>query len=150
MTAVYDALQVMSPLPGVVLPFENHIQSETRMLDLYRDATSKECHVWLMSCDAESKQGPANDELYSIYRVKVRYLSVMVLDEIDWAEHAQTRAELVRTALEGNDNVFAIGGVQPILDTPKTVESRGAFVEREGTRYYEVILELSVEARRWS
>jgi hypothetical protein len=150
LTAVYDALQAMSPLPGTVYHHETHLQSETRLLDLNRDATSKESHVWLMDADVEPKQGPANDELYSIYRVKLRYLSVMVLDEEDWARHAKYRAELVRTALENNDNVFAIGGIQPILDTPKTVDLRGGFVEREGTRYCEILMELTVEARRWS
>jgi len=148
--AVTDALCAMSPLPGTVLHYDNHYSSEVKLLDEHRNATTKECDVWLMDADTDTDQGESNDELYSIFRVKLRYLSVHVDGQDQWSRDARWVAELVRTTLENNDSVFAIGEIQPLLGTPKTVTARGGFVDKESTRWHEMVLEFSVEARRWS
>lgn len=135
---------------GTVLHFEHRKPSEAELIREYQ-ATSGEydLDLWLIDCDARGAAGPAPGERYTVFDVQVRHLCVR-RGEDEASRQAKFRVELARTALEGNADVFHIGGQYPLRNgTSETVDARGRFVDREGSRYYETTLTLEVEARRW-
>ncbi len=148
LNAVVAEMNSMTPLPeGAVLYFEGHLPSEAELLRKYRDAVNQSADVWLVSADVDSEEGPAPGELYSLYRVRVRYLSVRV-DEEEWSRQALFEAERVRTELEANAGVFAIGGQRQLRAT-EAISVDGAFKDVEGSQVFEANLRFTVEARRW-
>lgn len=151
MGGVYDALSgVGSPaLPGAIYNHEDDRPTEAELLRAETGSTGT-ADVWLMDANAETAQGPATDELYTIFAVTVRYLSVRAdTPAREHSREAMFLAERARTALEGASGVFAIGGQRQVREE-ETVSAEGDFVDRDGSRYYEVVLRLRVEARRWS
>lgn len=135
---------------GSVLHFENRKPSELELIREYQQTTGEyDADIWLIDCDSRQAHGPAPGERYSVYEVTVRYLCVR-RNEDEASRQAKSRAEVARNTLEGNSDIFQIGGQYPLRNgTQQTVESRGAFVDREGSRYYETKLTFEVEARRW-
>jgi hypothetical protein len=148
--AILAAFNAIPSPPGVMLFAENKLPTDSELMNLYRDPVTKDVDLWVFSLNVKPKSGPASTEYYSIYNITLRYLCVkMNLPDESWAAIADTGAELVRTAIEGNDSVFAIGGQQPLLGTEKTVGKDGTFNNIDGDRFYETKLTLEVEARRW-
>jgi hypothetical protein len=149
MAAVMSAL-TSSTLSATVLPFENRLKSELELLRAHQDPDdpTAEVELVLVDADPDSVEGRTHGEVYTIYKFQLRHLYT-TQDEEMISRIAKFRAEKIRTLLEGNSNVFRIGGQVP-LRTPETVTSTGGFVEREESRYYETILRFEVEARRWA
>lgn len=135
---------------ATVLHFENRKRSELELLREYQSQAgpSYEVELVLVDVDVDSVEGKCFGEKYSIYKVKLRHLYTRQ-DEEEISRIAKFRAEKLRGLLEGNANVFRIGGQVP-LRTPEVVAMRGEFVERDDSRYYESILTFEVEGRRWS
>lgn len=150
-TAVWNAYYALgTSAPGALLFAENKLPTDAELMNLFRYQDSKDVDLWLTSFTVDAVQGPASSEYYSIFKCKLRYLAVRsnTIDE-SWAAHGDFNAEAVRTAIEANDSVFAIGGQQPLLGTPKTVTKDGGFVNIDGEKVYQATLEFQVEARRW-
>jgi len=149
MAAVATALSGGS-LTATILPFESRYKSELEFLRAYQDPddATAEVELLIMDADVDSVEGRTHGEMYTIYRFKLRHLYTMQ-DEEMISRIAKFRVEKIRTLLEGNSNVFRIGGQIP-LRTPETVSVAGAFVDREESKYYESILSFEVEARRWA
>jgi hypothetical protein len=151
--SVFSGISTGDALNGAVGPLlfaENKLPTDKELMNLFRDPTTGQIDVWLLSFKAPSQQGPATGEYYTIWNVQLRYLAVRMLQlDESWAALADFNLETVRTAFEGNDSIFAIGGQQPLLGTPKIVESDAAFAEINGDKAYQGMLRFKVEARRW-
>lgn len=146
--AVVAELNAMSPLPGTILHYENHLDSDQELIEHYQDSPSTD--LLLVSCaSAPATEGPAAGENYTVYNFTIRYLSVEVIDP-QWSRIAQRGAERVRDQLDGNLNVFAING-QRQLRTEETVALEALEHKPIGdNQVYEARITFSVEARRWS
>lgn len=151
--AVVGELNAMSPLPGVIYHYENYLDEEQELIEKvqHHDA-SAECKLLLVSCPSiEEVEDGAVGENYSVFHMRVRLVHVISMDP-QWSRIAQRIAERVRTQLNKNQNVFAIGGQRQLL-TPETVqlEELGQKpVGEGGTMTYQANLLFQVEARRWS
>lgn len=149
--AVLAEMTAMSPLPGTILHFENHLENEAELIKRYLLSPPQvEAHVWMISgSQSPDVEGDAVGQVFCTYNVQLRYVSVMTAVDT-WSRTALTRAERVRNTLSKNANVFAISG-QRQLRTAETVELAGAdFTIIGDQRVYQVTLRLQVEARRWS
>lgn len=151
--SVFSGVTVGNALNGAVGPIlfaENKLPTDKELMNQFRDPATGQIDVWLLSFRAPSEQGPATGEYYTIWNVTIRYLCVRMLQlDESWAALGDFNLESVRTAFEGNDAVFAIGGQQPLMGTPKIVESEAAFAQIDGDRAYQGMLRFKVEARRW-
>jgi hypothetical protein len=147
LAAVVTALSAASATT-TVLHFEDRHKSELETIREYRDPATFECDVAFVDADPENVEGKTYGEHYVIYRVEVRHLYTCQ-DEQEISRIAKHRAELMRRAIENNANVFRVGGQVP-LRTPETASLKGRFVDREDSRYYESMIEFSVEARQWA
>ena len=135
---------------GTILHFENRKTSEAELIREYQAATAEyDLDLWLIDYTVRGVAGPAPGERYSVVEVRIRYLCVRRADE-EASRQATFRVELARTALEGNAGIFHIDGQYPLRNgTSETVDARGGFVDREGSRYYESVLTFDDETRRW-
>jgi len=136
---------------GTVLHWENNKDDETETLEQYQDAASGEIFVTFVSCAGTRKEtGSAWNEDYEIYPIKARLVTLM-LDEEEWDRHTLTRAQLMVNELDKNTAVFRIGGQVPVNGTPETaeIESHG-FVSINDQRFFQAVIAVEIEARRWS
>lgn len=146
--AVVAELSGLSPPLGAIYWFKNPLEDEEDFLEAHQDATSGDLDVFFVDGAARELEGRATGESYSIYDVQVRYHSVRLVDE--WSAQARFVAERIKTELNKNAAIFAIGG-QRQLQTAETAEVVSSdYVTVGEHRIYEIVVALSIEARRWT
>lgn len=148
-TATVTEMDAIAPDIGDVQGFEHTLDSEVEFIELFQDAGFN-ADIWLVDvASIDSVEGDAAGEVYSIYSMRIRFITVRKAVAA-WSEQARVLFEKVRTKLEKNPAVFAIGG-QRQLRTPETVSlSSHDFVPVEDQTVYEDQLTYSVEARRFA
>jgi hypothetical protein len=110
--------------------------------------------VWFVDLRSSREVEPIAGEKFEIYGIEVRYWSVRT-DQAAWSQETRQAVASVKAVLDGDDAVFAIGGQQPLLGTPKTVkwERHGQTSLRaidDSQMIYQGVILLEVEGRRWS
>lgn len=148
--SVFVELNTMSNAPGTVIHWERNLEDESEFVETYQDANGELSLTTITCRSTDSVEGPASNEDYEVYSVRVKYYSVSTLDPEEWSRMALMRAQLLVNELEKNTAVFRIGGQVP-LRTPETVNIESFGFESVGDKMmFVVVLALSVEARRWS
>ena len=151
LTAIKTVMVALAPTIGTVREFDRTLDSELEDLELFQ-AGDFSIHLWTIELEGiDEVEGEASGEHYSIYRIRIRYDSVIKASASSaWSKTARERAELVRDGLNKNAAVFRISG-QVQLREPEAVEIRShGFVDVEDQKVYRTDLALRVEARRWS
>lgn len=138
---------------------DNILTSDTTYEDVaefysqYQDGSTHELDLWIIDTPqpAREEEGGAIGELYSIFKIRIRYWSIRVASAA-WSATARANAEAVRDVISGNQSIFAIDGNRQIK-TPETCQlvSHGPInVGEPSQMIYESVLELEVESRRWA
>ena len=148
LTAIKTRIDTIA-LIGTVFTSEHAIEDEFRFARKYRDSGTGELKVWLVDVvDVPEEEGDSVGEAYSFYRIRIRFLTVLVNDP-DWGKKTRQKIEQVRDELNKNAAVFGIAG-QRQLRTPETVSIVDFGRRNLGDQlYWQGELALTVEARRW-
>lgn len=150
--AVVAEMDAIAPDIGEVRGFEHTLDSEVEFIELFQDINGEnfDTDIWLVDVTSiDEIEGEAAAEQYSIYNLRIRYISVRK-NQADWSKQARTLFEKVRDKLNKNAAVFAIGG-QRQLQTPEIVAlSTHGFTTIEDQTVYQSEMTLQVEARRFT
>ncbi len=150
--AIKDEMETVSGV-GTVLTSDHPLEDDIEFIETSGLKVDGSMDVWIVELSQVREiEGESAGEIYDLYDVGIRYWSMRTNDAA-WSKKARQLVELVRTALAGNPNIFAIDG-QTQLFTPETVkfESHGKFniTGVDGDQMvFRSVLSLTVEARRW-
>lgn len=152
LTAIKTQMDAIVPGVGNVFKQEHRLESEFQYTLEHRDADGT-AHNWFIDAVViDQPEGDGVGEVYDVYHVSIRYLSIVKSGGTEWSEVARGRVEQVRTKLSQNPAVFQLGsGTNRQLRTAEAVELLD-FGKRtiDNQQYWQAILGLSVEARRWT
>lgn len=153
-TAIKTQIDAISPSVGTVLTGFHGYEDEVEYILRNSYIASGAMNLWFVDvADVDEVEGPATQENYEQYNIKITYWSSRKND-VDWSKKARQNAEAVRDKLSLNSAIFAIGGQRQVR-TPETVqiESHGPF-DIDGTdgaqRIYRTVVALAVEGRRFA
>ena len=128
--------------------FAPPLEDESEYHELEDQRADKTMDAFFIDGPSDEEEGEADGESYSIYRFTVAYRSIRLVQ--DWSKLAHKESEKVKSKLNKNLAVFAIGGQRHLRTTETAREVSADFVDVNGHRVYEIQLEIDVEARRFT
>ena len=151
--AVKTALDAISPSIGSVLTGFHTLADDVEFIENGSYKSSGSMNLFFIEGRSiPAQEGPSPGEFYEPYEISIRLWTLRTANA-DWSKEARAKAELARDELEGNPDVFRIGGQVP-LRTPETVQliehSPTPIRDEAGEEMvYQTELRLTVEGRRF-